>query len=81
MFIEPKYILGFNPRESIVDALNNGDEKIPRYKHKKKYNVKPKEYQEIRNERRRKEIVPLNKIVDNMLANVRYEGDNNGEKE
>lgn len=80
-WIDTQYVLGFNPRESIVEALNNGEEKIPRYKYKKKYNIRPKEYQEIRNERRRKEIVPLNKIVDNMLANVRYEGDNNGEKE
>lgn len=81
MFIEPKYILGFEPRESMVVSLNNGDEKIPRYKRKKKYNIKPKEYQEIRNERRRKEVIPLTKIVDDILANVRYEGEDNGEEE
>ena len=81
MFIEPKYILGFNPRESIVEALNNGEEKIPRYKYKKKYNIRPKEYQEIRNERRRKEVQPLNKIVDKLLADVRYEGENDGKED
>ena len=79
MFIEPKYILGFEPREAIVVSLNNGDEKIPRYKPKKKYNIKPKEYQDIRNERRRKPVETLTKLVDKMLADVRYEGEDDGE--
>ena len=81
MFIEPKYVVGFHPMASILEALNNGEEKIPRYKYKKKYNYRPKEYQEIRNERRRKEVQPLNKIVDKLLADVRYEGENVGEED
>jgi len=70
IFVEPKYVLGFDPLRSLVEALNNGEEKYPKKKKKRKY--KPREYQEIRNERRRKEIEPLNRLVDRLVADAKY---------
>lgn len=81
MWIEPKYILGFEPMEKIEPALNNGEEKLPRYKKKRKYNVKPKEYQEIRNDRRRNKVIPRSKWMDSLCADARYEGEDDGKED
>ena len=72
-WIEPKYVMKFKPRKTMLLGLNEGEEKLPRYKKKRKYNIKPREYEDIRNERRRKVVQPLTKIVDGLLADARYE--------
>lgn len=78
-WVLPKYVVGFNAMDKIVKALNEGEENYPKKKTRRKY--KPKEYQEIRNERRRKEVVPLHKLVDDDLAKIRYEGEIDGKEE
>lgn len=70
MWIEPKYVVGFKVMDKIEKALNDGEEEYPKRKSKRKY--KAKEYQEIRNERRRKEVLTPQKEIDNLMANARY---------
>lgn len=70
-YIEPKYVLGFDPLRSIAEALNNGEEKYPKKKKKRKYT--PREYQVIRNARKRKPVESLNALVDRLVTEARYE--------
>ena len=79
MFIEPKYILGFDPAQNVIKSLNDGEEKLPRKKHKRKYKSK-NDYQAEYNKQRRKEVESTDKWVDGLLANARY-GFNMGEDE
>ena len=69
-FIEPRFAVRFTIMDKILTALNEGDEKYPRCVRKRKY--KPKEYQEIRNEGRRKEVEPLHKAIDRIVADARH---------
>ena len=84
MFIEPKYVVGFQPVASILDALNDGEEKIPRKTYKRKYKSK-NDYQAEYNKKRRKKVETLDKKIDTMLANARYKfddmEDDNGEED
>ncbi len=83
MFIEPKYILGFDPAQNVIKSLNDGEEKLPRKKHKRKYKSK-NDYQAEYNKQRRKEVESTDKWVDGLLANARYgfnmEEDENGKE-
>lgn len=81
MFIEPKYVMKFDPARNVIDSLNDGEEKLPRKKYKRKYKSK-NDYKVEYNAKRRKEVEPMNKWLDGLLANARYgnvEEDENGE--
>ena len=69
-FIESRYSVGFKVYSRFLQGLNDGEEKYPKLKTKRKY--KPKEYQEIRNERRRKEPESLDSWMDGLVADARY---------
>ena len=74
MFIEPKYILGFDPARNVIESLNNGEEKLPRKKYKRKYKSK-NDYQAEYNKKRRKKVETLDKKIDTILASARYKFD------
>lgn len=83
MFIEPKYVMKFDPARNVIDSLNDGEEKLPRKKTRRKYKSK-NDYKVEYNAKRRKEVEPMNKWLDGLLANARYgsvEEDENGEEE
>lgn len=84
MFIEPKYVVGFQPVNSVLEALNDGEEKIPRKTYKRKYKSK-NDYQAEYNKKRRKKVETLDKKIDGILANARYKFDDmedeNGEED
>lgn len=78
-WIEPKYNVGFKVESRFLQGLNDGEEKYPKRKYKRKY--KPKEYEAIRNERRRKPVESLDNWMDSLMANVRYANVDNKETE
>ena len=71
MFIEPKYAMGFEPASNVIEALNNGEEKLPRKKPKRKYKHK-NEAQEVYYEKIRKKPESMDKWLDGLMANARY---------
>ena len=55
----------------MIKSLNDGEEKLPRKKYKRKYKSK-NDYQAEYNKQRRKEVESTDKWVDGLLANARY---------
>lgn len=78
-FVEPKYSVGFKIESRFLQGLNEGEETYPKKKSKRKY--KPKEYQEIRNDRRRKKPQSLESWLDDLVNNVQYSAMDKKEKE
>lgn len=71
MFIEPKYVMKFDPAKNVIEALNDGEEKLPRKKYKKKYTRKY-EAQEVYYEKNRKKPESMDKWLDGLMSNARY---------
>ena len=80
MFIEPKYILGFDPASNVIQAMNNGEEKLPRKKYKKKYNRKY-QAQEVYYEKKRKKPESIDKWIDGLVSSARYANKENEDGE
>lgn len=80
-WVDPKYIVKFSIKNRIQKGLNEGAEKLPRYKRKRIYKITPREYEHMRNARRRKEIKPIKSVVDDMIASINCEGEKYGKKE
>lgn len=64
-YVDPKYVVGYATTTRILEALNNEEEKFPKFEKKRKY--KPRQYKEIRNERRRKEIPSIESLACRLI--------------
>lgn len=80
-YVEPKYILNFNPLKRVMDALNQEQEKYPKFIKKRKYS--PRNYRKVRNERRRKEIPSVESLACRLIneASVEFNSDGDNENE
>ena len=70
-YCEPKYVVKFDIANNVIQAMNNGEEKLPRKKYKKKYNRKY-QAQEVYYEKNRKKPESMDKWLDGLMSNARY---------
>ena len=70
-YCEPKYVVKFDIANNVIDAMNSGEEKLPRKKYKKKYNRKY-QAQEVYYEKKRKKPESMESWIGGLVAEARY---------